>query len=89
MNIEMLNLLDRFYALIWPMLRISAFLAFSSIFSIRAVSLRIRISIGLVLTVFTGALAGDLTGEVVVEFCASKAPGIRIPSTIEEIRVME
>jgi hypothetical protein len=43
----------------------------------------------LVLTVFTGALAGDLTGEVVVEFCASKAPGIRIPSTIEEIRVME
>jgi flagellar biosynthetic protein FliR len=52
MNIEMLNLLDRFYALIWPMLRISAFLAFSSIFSIRAVSLRIRVSIGLVLTIF-------------------------------------
>jgi flagellar biosynthetic protein FliR len=34
------------------MLRISAFLAFSSIFSIRAVSLRIRVSIGLVLTIF-------------------------------------
>ena len=52
MNIEMLNLLDRFYALLWPMLRISAFLAFSSIFSIRAVNLRIRISIALVLTIF-------------------------------------
>ena len=52
MNIEMLNLLDRFYALLWPMLRISAFLAFSSIFSIRAVNLRIRIAIGLVLTIF-------------------------------------
>ena len=52
MNIEMLNLLDRFYALIWPMLRISAFLAFSSIFSIRAVNLRIRIVLGLVLTIF-------------------------------------
>ena len=52
MNIEMLNLLDRFYAMIWPMLRISAFLAFSSIFSIRAVSLRIRLSISIVLTVF-------------------------------------
>lgn len=52
MNIEMLNLLDRFYALLWPMLRISAFLAFSSIFSIRAVSLRIRISIAMVLTIF-------------------------------------
>ena len=52
MNIEMLNLLDKFYALIWPMLRISAFLAFSSIFSIRAVSVRIRVSIGIVLTIF-------------------------------------
>ena len=52
MNIEMLNLLDKFYALIWPMLRISAFLAFSSIFSIRAVNLRIRVSIGIVLTIF-------------------------------------
>jgi flagellar biosynthetic protein FliR len=34
------------------MLRISAFLAFASIFSIRAVSLRIRISIAMVLTIF-------------------------------------
>jgi flagellar biosynthetic protein FliR len=48
----MLNLLDRFYALLWPMLRISAFLAFSSIFSIRAVNLRIRVAIGMVLTIF-------------------------------------
>mgnify|MGYP003351273122 CR=1 FL=1 len=52
MNIEMLNLLDRFYALLWPMLRISAFLAFSSIFSIRAVNLRLRILISFGLTVF-------------------------------------
>jgi len=37
---------------LWPMLRISAFLAFSSIFSIRAVNLRIRISIAVVLTIF-------------------------------------
>jgi flagellar biosynthetic protein FliR len=34
------------------MLRISAFLAFSSIFSIRAVNLRIRVAIGMVLTIF-------------------------------------
>jgi flagellar biosynthetic protein FliR len=52
MNLEMLNLLDKFYSLVWPMLRISAFLTFSSIFSIRAVSLRIRVSISIVLTVF-------------------------------------
>jgi flagellar biosynthetic protein FliR len=34
------------------MLRISAFLAFSSIFSIRAVNMRIRVAIGMVLTIF-------------------------------------
>ena len=45
MNLEMLNLLDKFYAVIWPLLRISAFLAFASIFSIRAVNLRIRVVI--------------------------------------------
>lgn len=52
MNLEMLNLLDKFYALIWPLLRISAFMGFASIFSIRAVNLRIRILISFGLTVF-------------------------------------
>ena len=52
MNLDMLNLVDKFYALLWPMLRISAFLMFSSIFSIRAVSLRIRVTLSLVLTIF-------------------------------------
>ena len=52
MNIDMLNLLDKFFVLLWPMLRISAFLMFSSVFSIRAVNLRIRVALALVLTVF-------------------------------------
>jgi flagellar biosynthetic protein FliR len=52
MNLEMLNLLDKFYAVIWPLLRISAFLAFASIFSIRAVNLRIRVVIALVFAFF-------------------------------------
>ncbi len=52
MNLEMLNLLDKFYALIWPMLRISAFLAFASIFSIRAVNLRIRMVLSLAFSFF-------------------------------------
>ena len=52
MNIEMLNLLDRFYALLWPMLRISSFLVFTSVFSMRSVNLRIRILIALSFTVF-------------------------------------
>lgn len=52
MNIMMLDLLDRFYALIWPMLRISAFLAFTSVFPVSSLSLPIRISIALTFTLF-------------------------------------
>ena len=52
MNLEMLNLLDKFYALIWPLLRITAFLAFASIFSIRAVNLRIRMVLSLAFAFF-------------------------------------
>ncbi|MFM9990864.1 MAG: flagellar biosynthetic protein FliR [Burkholderiaceae bacterium] len=52
MNVEMLNILDKFYALIWPMLRISAFLVFTSVFSMRSVNMRIRISIALTFTIF-------------------------------------
>jgi len=52
MNLLMLDLVDRFYALIWPLLRISAFMGFASIFSIRAVNLRLRVLISFGLTVF-------------------------------------
>ena len=52
MNLLMLDLVDRFYALIWPLLRISAFMGFASIFSVRAVNLRLRILISFGLTVF-------------------------------------
>ena len=52
MNFLAANLVDQFYALIWPLLRISAFLTFASIYSIRAVNLRVRITLALALTVF-------------------------------------
>lgn len=52
MNLLMLDLVDRFYALIWPLLRISAFMGFASIFSVRAVNLRLRILISFGLTIF-------------------------------------
>ena len=38
--------------MLWPMLRISAFLVFTSIYSVRAVNLRIRVSLSIVLTIF-------------------------------------
>jgi flagellar biosynthetic protein FliR len=44
------NLLAHFYAFMWPMLRISAFLIAAPIFSLRALNLRIRIVLALTLT---------------------------------------
>ena len=43
MNLALIDILDKFLVVIWPMLRLSAFLAFTSIFSMRAVNMRIRI----------------------------------------------
>ena len=52
MNLALIDILDRFLVVLWPMLRLSAFLAFTSIFSIRAVNLRIRICLGFALAFF-------------------------------------
>ena len=52
MNVSLIEILDKFLVVIWPMLRLSAFLAFTSIFSIRAVNLRIRILLSFCLTIF-------------------------------------
>jgi flagellar biosynthesis protein FliR len=45
MNASLIEILDKFLVVIWPMLRLSSFLAFTSIFSNRAVNMRIRISL--------------------------------------------
>jgi len=52
MNLALVDVLDKFLVVIWPMLRLSAFLVFTSIFSIHAVNLRIRLSLALVLAFF-------------------------------------
>jgi flagellar biosynthetic protein FliR len=52
LNVSLALLLDQFYALIWPLLRIGSFLVFSSLFSVRAINLRIRAVIALLFTVF-------------------------------------
>ena len=52
MNLSLIDIVDRFTMVIWPMLRISAFLAFTSMFSIRAVNLRIRIGLSFALALF-------------------------------------
>ena len=52
MNLALIDILEKFLVIIWPMLRLSAFLAFTSIFSIRAVNLRIRMCQGFALAFF-------------------------------------
>lgn len=50
MNIELATLLDHFYQLMWPMLRIGALLMTAPIFSLRALNVRIRVLLALALT---------------------------------------
>ena len=52
MNASLIEILDKFLVVIWPMLRLSAFLAFTSIFSARAVNMRIRISLAFAMAFF-------------------------------------
>jgi flagellar biosynthetic protein FliR len=52
MNASLIDILDKFLVVIWPMLRLSAFLAFTSIFSIRAVNMRIRLLLGFAMALF-------------------------------------
>jgi flagellar biosynthetic protein FliR len=52
MNASLIEILDKFLVVIWPMLRLSAFLAFTSIFSARAVNMRIRISLAFAMSFF-------------------------------------
>ncbi|MFZ9297833.1 MAG: flagellar biosynthetic protein FliR [Hylemonella sp.] len=50
MEFSATDLLAHFYALLWPMLRISAMLVAAPIFSLRAINLRIRIVLALAVT---------------------------------------
>lgn len=50
MNIDLASLLDHFYRLMWPMLRISALLMTAPVFSLRALNVRIRVLLALALT---------------------------------------
>ena len=50
MELLVAEVVERFYMLLWPMIRISAFLLTAPFFSIRAVSVRIRVLLAIVLT---------------------------------------
>jgi flagellar biosynthetic protein FliR len=50
MDLLLTDIVERFYMLLWPMIRISAFLLSAPFFSIRAVSVRIRVLLAILLT---------------------------------------
>ena len=50
MNLLASEIIEHFYMFMWPMIRISAFLLAAPFFSIRAVSVRIRILLAFLLT---------------------------------------
>lgn len=49
MNLDLATLLDHFYRLMWPMLRISALLLTAPVFSLRALNVRVRVLLALLL----------------------------------------
>ena len=50
MNLLVAEVIEYFYTLLWPMIRISAFLLSAPFFSIRAVTVRIRVLLATLLT---------------------------------------
>ena len=50
MDLLVAEVVERFYMLLWPMIRISAFLLAAPFFSIRSVTVRIRVLLALLLT---------------------------------------
>ena len=51
MNVAAVDIVERFYAFLWPMLRISALLLAAPVFSFSAVTVRIRVLLALALSV--------------------------------------
>ncbi len=51
MNVSAIEIVERFYAFLWPMLRISALLLAAPVFSLQSVTVRIRILLALALSV--------------------------------------
>ena len=50
MDVLVSEIVQRFYTLLWPMIRVSAFLLASPFFSLRAVTVRIRVLLAALLT---------------------------------------
>jgi flagellar biosynthetic protein FliR len=90
MNIELATLMDHFYQLMWPMLRISAMLMTAPIFSLNALNLRVRVLFGLALTVMvyptqTWPVIDPLTGNGLLEMANQITLGVLMGLTLQVV----
>jgi flagellar biosynthetic protein FliR len=90
MNIELATLMDHFYKLMWPMLRISALLMTAPIFSLNALNLRIRILFGLALTVmvyplYDWPIIDPLSGMGLLEMANQITLGVLMGLTLQVV----
>ena len=74
MNIAAIDIVERFYAFMWPMLRISALLLAAPVFSLSALTVRIRVLLALALSVmvyplFTWPVIDPLSPAGLLEIC--------------------
>jgi len=74
MNIAAIDIVERFYAFMWPMLRISALLLAAPVFSLSALTVRIRVLLALALSVmvyplFTWPDIDPLSPAGLLEIC--------------------
>jgi flagellar biosynthetic protein FliR len=81
MNIAAIDIVERFYAFIWPMLRISALLLAAPVFSLTALTVRIRVLLALALSVmvyplFTWPDIDPLSPAGLLEICNQLVIGV-------------
>ncbi len=81
MNIAAIDIVERFYAFMWPMLRISALLLAAPVFSLSALTVRIRVLLALALSVmvyplFTWPDIDPLSPAGLLEICNQLLIGV-------------
>ena len=81
MNIAAIDIVERFYAFMWPMLRISALLLAAPVFSLSALTVRIRVLLALALSImvyplFTWPDIDPLSPAGLLEICNQLLIGV-------------
>ena len=90
MNIAAIDIVERFYAFMWPMLRISALLLAAPVFSLSALTVRIRVLLALALSVmvyplFTWPDIDPLSPAGLLEICNQLVIGVFMGLALQSV----